>query len=46
MTEKIFRFNDIHICTESFGEINNPIILLIMGAIASMIYWKKSFVRD
>ena len=43
MTEKIIRFNDVHICTESFGEINNPTILLIMGATASMIYWEEEF---
>ena len=45
MTEKIIRFNDVHICTESFGEINNPTILLIMGATASMIYWEEEFCK-
>lgn len=46
MTEKIIRFNDVHICTESFGEINNPTILLIMGATASMIYWEEEFCKS
>ncbi|MBZ2175765.1 alpha/beta fold hydrolase [Schnuerera sp. xch1] len=45
MTEKIISFNDIHICTESFGDINNPTILLIMGATASMIYWEEEFCK-
>lgn len=45
MTEKIIGFNDIHICTESFGDINNPTILLIMGATASMIYWEEEFCK-
>lgn len=43
MTEKIILFNDVHICTESFGDINNPTILLIMGAQASMIWWEEEF---
>lgn len=46
MTEKIIRFNDVHICAESFGEINNPTILLIMGATASMIYWEEEFCKS
>lgn len=45
MAEKIISFNDIHICTESFGDINNPTILLIMGATASMIYWEEEFCK-
>lgn len=38
-------FNNVHICTESFGDINNPTILLIMGATASMIYWEEDFCK-
>lgn len=45
MTEKIISFNDIYICTESFGDINNPTILLIMGATASMIWWEEEFCK-
>lgn len=45
MREKIIRFNDVHICTESFGDINNPTILLIMGAAASMIWWEEGFCK-
>ncbi|NMA73530.1 MAG: alpha/beta hydrolase [Bacteroidales bacterium] len=45
MAEKIISFNDVHICTESFGDNNNPTILLIMGATASMIYWEEDFCK-
>ncbi|EOR21183.1 hypothetical protein A500_14353 [Clostridium sartagoforme AAU1] len=45
MAEKMICFNDVHICTESFGDINNPTILLIMGATASMIWWEEDFCK-
>lgn len=45
MSEKTVRFNDVHICTESFGDINNPTILLIMGAQTSMIWWEEGFCK-
>lgn len=45
MKEKIVSFNDVHIYTESFGDINNPTILLIMGATASMIWWEDDFCK-
>lgn len=45
MPEKIISFNDIHICTESFGDINDPTILLIMGATSSMIWWEEEFCK-
>ncbi|HDR7707600.1 alpha/beta hydrolase [Bacillus sp. S70] len=43
MSEKIFKINGIDICTESFGNSNDPAILLIMGATCSMIYWDEEF---
>ncbi|WP_242218288.1 alpha/beta fold hydrolase [Bacillus cereus group sp. BfR-BA-01380] len=43
MNEKIFKMNGIDICTESFGNPANPAILLIMGAMCSMIYWDEEF---
>lgn len=43
MTEKIFKINEIDICTESFGNPKNPAILLIMGATCSMVYWDEEF---
>ena len=45
MTERIIRYNDVHICAESFGDINNPNILLIMGATASIIWWEEEFCK-
>ncbi|HAV6958775.1 TPA: alpha/beta hydrolase, partial [Escherichia coli] len=45
MTERIIRFNDVYICTESFGDTNDPTILLIMGATSSMIWWEEDFCR-
>lgn len=45
MTEKIVRFKDAHINTESFGDTNNPTILLIMGATSSMIWWEEDFCK-
>lgn len=43
MNEKIISTNNVSICTESFGKIENPAILLIMGATASMLWWDKDF---
>ncbi|MEB9948157.1 alpha/beta hydrolase, partial [Bacillus cereus] len=35
MNEKIIKINDIDICTESFGNSEDPAVLLIMGAMCS-----------
>jgi len=43
MTEKIYNINGIDICTESFGNPAHPPILLIMGAMCSMVYWDEEF---
>ncbi|MBY0599437.1 alpha/beta fold hydrolase [Bacillus bingmayongensis] len=43
MNEKINKINGIDICTESFGNPNHPAILLIMGAMCSMVYWDEEF---
>jgi pimeloyl-ACP methyl ester carboxylesterase len=43
MNEKIIKINEIHICTESFGNPADPALLLIMGATASMIWWEDEF---
>jgi pimeloyl-ACP methyl ester carboxylesterase len=45
MNEIIHNISGIDICSESFGEKNNPAILLIMGASASMIWWDSEFCR-
>jgi len=41
--EKIFKINGIDICTESFGKPTDPTVLLIMGAMCSMVYWDDEF---
>jgi pimeloyl-ACP methyl ester carboxylesterase len=41
--EKIIRFDSLELCSESFGNSENPPILLIMGAAASMIWWDAEF---
>ena len=46
MTETIYNINGINICSESFGDKNNPAILLIMGAMASMIWWNSEFCKS
>lgn len=43
MSEHLIQVNGIHLYTESFGEANNPAILLIMGAQSSMIWWETEW---
>jgi pimeloyl-ACP methyl ester carboxylesterase len=45
MNETIHRINGVDICTETFGDRSDPAILLIMGAMASMIWWDEGFCR-
>jgi pimeloyl-ACP methyl ester carboxylesterase len=46
MSEKVFKINGIDICTESFGNPANPAVLLIMGAMCSMVYWDDEFCQQ
>ncbi|WP_144555457.1 alpha/beta fold hydrolase [Bacillus sp. X1(2014)] len=46
MSERIFKINGIDICTESFGNPANPAVLLIMGAMCSMVYWDDEFCQQ
>ncbi|HDR8434429.1 TPA: alpha/beta hydrolase [Bacillus cereus] len=46
MNEKIIKINDIDICTESFGNSEDPAVLLIMGAMCSMVYWDEEFCQQ
>jgi len=41
--EKVFMIDGIRLCTESFGNPEDPAILLIMGAMSSMIWWDEEF---
>ncbi|CAM3575596.1 alpha/beta hydrolase [Paenibacillus lupini] len=43
MSEQLFKVNGIELCAESFGNSEHPVILLIMGAQASMVWWEKDF---
>ncbi|MCY9021243.1 alpha/beta fold hydrolase [Priestia megaterium] len=46
MSEKINKINGIDICTETFGNPQNPAVLLIMGAMCSMVYWDEEFCQQ
>lgn len=41
--ETIHAINGIEICAESFGKPGDPAVLLIMGAMCSMVYWDTEF---
>ncbi len=43
MSEQIVNANGVDICIESFGDRKNPAVLLIMGAMCSMVYWDDEF---
>lgn len=45
MAEKIIHANGVDLCTGSFGDPADPAILLIMGAMASMLWWDEEFCR-
>lgn len=36
---------DVEICSETFGKRSDPAVLLIMGAMASMLWWPDEFCR-
>lgn len=46
MEEKMVKGNGVDICTQSFGDKNNPSILLIAGATVSMLFWDETFCRQ
>lgn len=41
--EIIIKTDNIEICAESFGNPANPPVLLIMGAMSSMVWWDEEF---
>jgi pimeloyl-ACP methyl ester carboxylesterase len=45
MTERMIRPGDAALCTESFGDPEDPPLLLIMGLGASMLWWDEAFCR-
>lgn len=42
----IVRRGDVRLCTQSFGDPQDPALLLIMGATASMMWWPDRLCRD
>ena len=45
VAERMIEANGIELCTESFGRIADPPILLIMGIGGSMLWWDENFCR-
>lgn len=46
MKEHFVKRGNIRLCTQGFGNTNDPAILLIMGATASMLWWEEAFCRQ
>ena len=46
MDEKFITYNNVSLCTEYFGNRNNPAILLSPGATVSMLFWDEEFCRQ
>src|SRR5262245_45773151 len=46
MREEIRSIRGIEICVEPFGVMGDPCVLLIMGAMASMLWWDEAFCRS
>jgi pimeloyl-ACP methyl ester carboxylesterase len=45
MAERIIQVNGVKLATEAFGDAKHPPILLIMGAMASMLWWPDAFCK-
>lgn len=45
MPEQMIEANGVELCTEAFGDLADPPILLIMGIGASMLWWEEGFCR-
>ncbi|GLQ53890.1 alpha/beta fold hydrolase [Devosia nitrariae] len=45
MNERVIRADGVEIATQSFGDPAQPPILLIMGGMASMLWWPEEFCR-
>ena len=46
MAEKMVKSNGVDICTEEFGDVAAPTVLLVMGAGASMLRWPEDFCQQ
>src|SRR5919198_1021807 len=45
MPERMIRANGVELCTEPFGDPDDPPVLLIMGGAGSMLWWDEAFCR-
>lgn len=45
MTDHVIKCGNIKIASETFGEPSHPPVLLIMGGMASMLWWPEEFCR-
>ncbi len=45
MNERIVKANGVDICTETLGDPSDPALLLILGAMASMLWWPEGLCR-
>jgi pimeloyl-ACP methyl ester carboxylesterase len=45
MAERMVEANGVELCTEAFGNPDDPPILLVMGIGASMLWWEEEFCR-
>jgi pimeloyl-ACP methyl ester carboxylesterase len=43
MTERVIRADGVELATQSFGDPAHPAILLVMGVMASMLWWPDGF---
>jgi pimeloyl-ACP methyl ester carboxylesterase len=46
MTERMIRTNGVELATEAFGDPAHAPMLLIMGGMASMLWWPEEFCRQ
>ena len=44
MNERIISSGDAEICTEAFGNPDNPTLLLVIGASTSMLRWVEQLI--
>jgi pimeloyl-ACP methyl ester carboxylesterase len=43
--ERMIEANGVELCTEPFGDLGDPPVLLVMGVSASMLWWEEGFCR-
>src|ERR671925_1689903 len=45
MAERMIEANGVELCTEPFGDPDDPPVLLVMGVGGSMLWWEEGFCR-